>query len=46
MQLEKDALVQAPKLQRSLIQRGGSLGAAARKAVIDAYVLARLLARQ
>ena len=39
MQLENEAFKNAPRFQRSLITKGGSLGIAARKAAIDNHVL-------
>lgn len=39
---EAEAMAQARNLQRQLMRRGGKLGESARKAVLDAYALARL----
>lgn len=42
LQMESEAIAQAPKLQRRLIRNGGSGGNAAIKAALDAYVLRQL----
>ena len=41
-QAQTEALTQAPGLKRKFLERGGSAGDAARKAVLDAYALSRL----
>jgi hypothetical protein len=37
-------LAQAPSFQRALVEKGGSLSAGARKAILDAYALNSLKA--
>ena len=44
LRAETEALTQATPLERNLLARGGSGGAAARKAALDAYVWERLQA--
>lgn len=44
-QLETDVLAQASPFQRALIEKGGSVGTAARQALLEGYALRQLAAR-